>query len=74
MHYLSYAPLETQCHLSRAALTSGHRYPGPTLKALELLQQEQFRKDILRPDVFERLATEWMSAANGRRDGEAKAD
>ncbi|KAK0510114.1 hypothetical protein JMJ35_007508 [Cladonia borealis] len=27
------------------------RYPGPTLKALELLQEERFRREILRPDV-----------------------
>ena len=30
-------------------------HPGATLRALELLQQEQFRKDIIRPDVIERL-------------------
>ena len=51
-----------------------YRYPGPTLKALELLQQEQFRKDILRPDVVERLATEWMSVANGRKDADIKME
>lgn len=37
------------------------RYPGPTLKALDLVQQEQFRKDILRPDVVENLTNAWMS-------------
>ncbi|MCJ1475038.1 hypothetical protein MMC13_003698 [Lambiella insularis] len=31
-------------------------YPGPTLKALELLQQEDFRRDVLRPDVVAALA------------------
>jgi len=30
-------------------------YPGPTLKALELLQQERFRQDILSPDTVSRL-------------------
>jgi mediator of RNA polymerase II transcription subunit 31 len=33
-------------------------YPGPSLRALELLQQEDFRNDILRPDVVARLAEE----------------
>ena len=31
-------------------------YPGPTLKALELLQQDNFRRDILRPEIVGRLA------------------
>lgn len=44
------------------------RYPGPTLKALELIQQEQFRKDILRPDVVERLTNEWMNAFTEPRE------
>ncbi len=30
-------------------------HPGATLRNLELLQQEQFRKDIIRPDVIEKL-------------------
>ena len=30
-------------------------YPGATLRNLELLQQEQFRKDLIRPDVIARL-------------------
>jgi len=30
-------------------------HPGPVLRNLELLQQEQFRKDIIRPDVIARL-------------------
>lgn len=68
------ATCNTQYSLGPTALTSDYRYPGPTLKALELLQQEQFRKDILRPDVVERLATEWMSAANGRKETEVKAE
>lgn len=35
-------------------------YPGPTLKALELLQQEKFRQDILSPDLVARLAEETL--------------
>ena len=30
-------------------------HPGAALRNLELLQQEQFRKDIIRPDTIERL-------------------
>ncbi|KAE8448774.1 suppressor of hpr1 [Mollisiaceae sp. DMI_Dod_QoI] len=33
-------------------------YPGPTLRNLELLQQERFRTDILSPDVVGRLYEE----------------
>ncbi|KAH6710935.1 mediator of RNA polymerase II transcription subunit 31 [Leptodontidium sp. 2 PMI_412] len=35
-------------------------YPGPTLKNLELLQQERFRTDILSPDTVARLFEEGM--------------
>ncbi|MCJ1238830.1 suppressor of hpr1 [Varicellaria rhodocarpa] len=31
-------------------------YPGPTLKALEMLQREDFRREILRPEVLDRWA------------------
>ncbi len=30
-------------------------YPGATLRNLELLQQEQFRKDLIRPDLIAML-------------------
>jgi mediator of RNA polymerase II transcription subunit 31 len=30
-------------------------HPGPTLRALELLQQERFRQDILAPGLVDRL-------------------
>lgn len=33
-------------------------YPGPTLRALELLQEERFRADVLSPEVVTRLAQE----------------
>ncbi|TDZ30301.1 Mediator of RNA polymerase II transcription subunit 31 [Colletotrichum spinosum] len=38
-------------------------YPGPTLKHLELLQQEQFRQDIISPDLVQRLIDDGMRAA-----------
>jgi len=38
-------------------------YPGPSLRALELLQQEQFRKDILIPNVMARLMDESVAAS-----------
>ncbi|KAL8689645.1 MAG: hypothetical protein Q9218_004731 [Villophora microphyllina] len=42
-------------------------YPGPTLKALELLQQEKFRQDILSPEVVNRLAEETVLASVNMR-------
>ncbi|KAI0998064.1 hypothetical protein K3495_g10125 [Podosphaera aphanis] len=33
-------------------------YPGPTLKNLELLQQERFRLDVLSPDVVSMMVEE----------------
>jgi len=38
-------------------------YPGPTLKNLELLQQERFRADVLSPDVVGALMEEGVRAA-----------
>lgn len=37
-------------------------YPGPTLKNLELLQQERFRAEIMSPDVVMRLVDEGWKA------------
>lgn len=42
-------------------------YPGPTLKALELLQQERFRQDILSPEIVGRLAEGQVLASVGER-------
>ncbi|EPE26411.1 hypothetical protein GLAREA_02324 [Glarea lozoyensis ATCC 20868] len=38
-------------------------YPGPTLKHLELLQQERFRREIIDPGVMMALMTEGSKAA-----------
>lgn len=38
-------------------------YPGPTLKNLELLQQEKFRQGIMSPDLVNLLVQEGMKAA-----------
>ncbi|MCJ1255330.1 hypothetical protein MMC24_003146 [Lignoscripta atroalba] len=45
------------------------RYPGPTLKALELLQEEGFRREILSPETVRRLVEGMMegTAGQGRR-------
>ena len=43
-------------------------YPGPTLKALELLQQERFRTEILSPDLANTLANEWVEGSKSIRD------
>ncbi len=42
-------------------------YPGPTLKALALLQQESFREDILSPETVARLAEGQVLASIGAR-------
>lgn len=38
-------------------------YPGPTLKHLELLQEERFRQDIISPDLAQALAAEGITAS-----------
>ncbi|OQO00899.1 Mediator of RNA polymerase II transcription subunit 31 [Cryoendolithus antarcticus] len=38
-------------------------YPGPTLKNLELLQTEEFRRDLLNPGLIERMVNEGIAAA-----------
>ncbi|ORY67331.1 SOH1-domain-containing protein [Pseudomassariella vexata] len=38
-------------------------YPGPTLKHLELLQQERFRQDIISPDLVFALVAEDIKAS-----------
>jgi mediator of RNA polymerase II transcription subunit 31 len=40
-------------------------YPGPTLKALELVQNEQFRKDILSPEIVARMIEAGVRASVG---------
>jgi len=37
-------------------------YPGPTLKNLELLQNERFRKEVLNPNVVAQLVEESLNA------------
>lgn len=39
------------------------QFPGPTLRALELLQEERFRRDMLAPGVKEELKREMYAAA-----------
>ncbi|KAI4248546.1 MAG: hypothetical protein L6R40_001108 [Gallowayella cf. fulva] len=55
IQYLKYLQYFTQPTYTRYL-----SYPGPTLKALALLQQERFRQDILSPDVVARLAEEML--------------
>ncbi|KAI0173967.1 Mediator of RNA polymerase II transcription subunit 31 [Pestalotiopsis sp. IQ-011] len=38
-------------------------WPGPTLKHLELLQQERFRQEIISPELVQLLATEGQKAS-----------
>lgn len=59
--------LLTQCTV---ADTDQCRYPCPTLRALELLQQKQFREDILKPEVVGRMIEEGIKASlEGPGDG-----
>ncbi|KAI4186296.1 MAG: hypothetical protein L6R41_003566 [Letrouitia leprolyta] len=53
IEYLKYLQYFTRAEYARYL-----SYPAPTLKALELLQQEKFRQDILSPDMVARLAEE----------------
>src|SRR5947209_5870298 len=41
-------------------------HPGAVLRSLELLQQERFRKDIIRPDVIARLLEGGTSEIDGQ--------
>lgn len=38
-------------------------HPGPTLRALELLQQERFRKEILNPNLLSFMTMEGLKNA-----------
>ncbi|KAL8904840.1 MAG: hypothetical protein Q9207_003000 [Kuettlingeria erythrocarpa] len=58
VEYLRYLQYFTQPEYVRYL-----NYPGPTLKALELLQQEQFRRDILSPETVARLANAILSSS-----------
>ncbi|KAL8739107.1 MAG: hypothetical protein Q9181_000218 [Wetmoreana brouardii] len=58
VEYLRYLLYFTQPQYTRYLI-----YPGPTLKALELLQQENFRRDILSPDTVARLAEQTLLAS-----------
>lgn len=48
-------------------------HPGATLRNLELLQQEQFRRDIIRPDVIEKLLAAGTGAET-EQEGEGVKD
>jgi mediator of RNA polymerase II transcription subunit 31 len=41
-------------------------HPGAVLRSLELLQQERFRKDIIRPDVIARLLEDGTNEIDGQ--------
>lgn len=46
-------------------------HPGATLRALRLLQEEAFRRDIIRPQVIEGLLGMGAEGAQGGQDAEA---
>jgi mediator of RNA polymerase II transcription subunit 31 len=44
-------------------------HPGPTLRALELLQQERFRQDIITPGLMNKMQIEGQrNAVPSQRD------
>ena len=47
-------------YFTRPEYTKFLTYPGPTLKVLELLQEERFRAEVLSPEVVSRLAEGWV--------------
>ncbi|PKS12086.1 hypothetical protein jhhlp_001382 [Lomentospora prolificans] len=57
------AYLDYLLYWSRPPYVKYLTYPGPTLRHLELLQQERFRRDILSPDLVQRLLEDGMKAA-----------
>ena len=61
LRYLQYVFHKSTVSIMR--LTLAFRYPGPTLRALELLQQEQFRKDIINPALVQTMIDEGFLAA-----------
>ena len=56
--YLSYLRYFSQPQYARFL-----SYPGPTLKALELLQEEQFRRAVLSPAVVMQMIEEGLQAS-----------
>jgi hypothetical protein len=51
-----------------AKLMWKYSYPGSTLRALELLQQESFRRDILMPETVRRLIEAQLDGCGVVRD------
>ncbi|PWY86514.1 mediator of RNA polymerase II transcription subunit 31 [Aspergillus sclerotioniger CBS 115572] len=47
-------------------------HPGATLRALRLLQEETFRRDIIRPDVIEMLAGTGIISDQGDTSAETE--
>ncbi|KAI0125147.1 mediator complex, subunit Med31 [Xylariales sp. AK1849] len=55
---------------SKPPYTKYLTYPGPTLKHLELLQQERFRQEIISPELVQVLAAEDAKASmDWHKDG-----
>jgi mediator of RNA polymerase II transcription subunit 31 len=61
------APSASHPHMCLLRMLCSH--PGPTLRALELLQQERFRQDILTPGLANKMQIEGQrNAVPGQRD------
>lgn len=48
-------------------------HPGPTLKVLQLLQHQEFRRGLMRPEVLANWASALMEAAGGVQSGDDTA-
>ena len=48
-------------------------HPGATLRALRLLQEERFRRDIIRPQVIEALAGDFFAGGEEGNDNDHDA-
>lgn len=56
--FLQYVHRLVASHSQVCLLCSLCSHPGPTLRALELLQQERFRQDIITPGLTNKLLIE----------------
>ena len=66
LRYLQYVTrFCTEYHID-GVLMCPRRWPGPTLRALELLQEESFRKDIINDQVCMSMIDQgWEAAMSG---------
>ena len=57
-------------YFTKAPYTQYLLYPGPSLRALQLLQIEDFRRDVMRPDVVGAWAEGLLRAEDSAKEGD----